>query len=141
MSKTASANGSFLGNCIYDQLLQRRPHFLYELSRAKDFSFVKAGLGTGKLCTVFWPDMLAIIRWRSMKPDILDSGFIDRLVNHGIPCLVTPPSLLPRNRPGQDRHPDAEPGLGSQRKGTRPSFTLRLEVVGQTSQNHELVQV
>ena len=52
--------------------------------------------GTGKLCTAFWPDMLVIIWWRPMKPDILDSGFIDRLVNHGIPCLVTPPSLVPR---------------------------------------------
>ena len=31
-----------------------------------------------------------------MKPDILDSGFIDRLVNHGIPCLVTPPRLVPQ---------------------------------------------
>jgi transposase len=33
-----------LGNFIYDQLLQRRPHFLYELSRAVDFSLVKAAL-------------------------------------------------------------------------------------------------
>jgi len=24
------------------------------------------------------------------------SGFIDRLVNHGIPCLVTPPRLVPQ---------------------------------------------
>jgi hypothetical protein len=37
--------------------------------------------------------MLAISCRRSMKPDILDSGFIDHLVNHGIPCLVTPPKL------------------------------------------------
>ena len=44
MSKTGSANGSFSGNFIYDQLLRRRPHFLYELSRAVDFSFVKAAL-------------------------------------------------------------------------------------------------
>ncbi len=44
MSKTGNAIGSFLGNFIYDQLLQRRPHFLYELSRAENFSFVKAAL-------------------------------------------------------------------------------------------------
>jgi hypothetical protein len=34
MSKTGSANGSFFGNFIYDQLLRRRPHFLSHLSRA-----------------------------------------------------------------------------------------------------------
>ncbi len=44
MSKTGSANGSFFGNFIYDQLLRRRPHFLFDLSRAVDFSFVKAAL-------------------------------------------------------------------------------------------------
>ncbi len=44
MSKTGSANGSFFGNFIYDQLLRRRPHFLSDLSRAVDFSFVKAAL-------------------------------------------------------------------------------------------------
>src|SRR5512135_2537915 len=44
MSKTGSANGSFFGNFIYDQLLRRRPHFLFDLSRAVDFSFVKATL-------------------------------------------------------------------------------------------------
>jgi hypothetical protein len=44
MSKTGSANGSFLGNFIYDQLPRRRPHFLHELSRAMDFSFVQAAL-------------------------------------------------------------------------------------------------
>jgi len=44
MSKTGSANGSFFGNFIYDQLLRRRPHFLCDLSRAVDFSFVKAAL-------------------------------------------------------------------------------------------------
>ena len=44
MNKSGSANGSFWGNFIYDQLLRRRPHFLYELSRAVDFSFVKAAL-------------------------------------------------------------------------------------------------
>jgi IS5 family transposase len=44
MSKTGSANGSFLGNFIYDQLLRRRPHFLHDLSRAVDFAFVKEAL-------------------------------------------------------------------------------------------------
>jgi transposase len=44
MSKTGSANGSFFGNFIYDQLLRRRPHFLSDLSRAVDFSFAKAAL-------------------------------------------------------------------------------------------------
>ena len=44
MSKTGSANGSFFGNFIYDQLLRRRPHFLHDLSRAVDFAFVKAAL-------------------------------------------------------------------------------------------------
>ncbi len=44
MSKTGSANGSFFGNFIYDQLLRRRPHLLFDLSKAVDFSFVKAAL-------------------------------------------------------------------------------------------------
>jgi hypothetical protein len=44
MSKTGSANGSFFGNFIYDQLLRRRPHFLHDLSRAVDFAFAKAAL-------------------------------------------------------------------------------------------------
>jgi hypothetical protein len=44
MSKAGSANGSIFGNFIYDQLLRRRPHFLFDLSRAVDFSFVKAAL-------------------------------------------------------------------------------------------------
>ena len=44
MSKTGSANGSFFGTFIYDQLLRRRPHFLFDLSRAVDFAFVKAAL-------------------------------------------------------------------------------------------------
>ena len=44
MSKTGSANGSFFGNFIYDQLLRRRPHFLYDLCRAVDFAFVTAAL-------------------------------------------------------------------------------------------------
>jgi IS5 family transposase len=41
MSKTCSAKCPFLGNFIYDQLLRRRPHFLYDLSGAVDFAFVK----------------------------------------------------------------------------------------------------
>jgi hypothetical protein len=44
MSKSGSANGSFFGNFIYEQLLRRRPHFLSDLRRAVDFSFVKAAL-------------------------------------------------------------------------------------------------
>ncbi|MBM4289061.1 MAG: transposase [Deltaproteobacteria bacterium] len=44
MSKTGSANGSFLGNFIYDHLLRQRPHFLLNLSRAVDFAFVKPAL-------------------------------------------------------------------------------------------------
>lgn len=44
MSKTGNANGSFFGSFIYDQLLARRPHFLYDLSRAVDFAFVKEAL-------------------------------------------------------------------------------------------------
>jgi IS5 family transposase len=44
MSKTGSANGSFFGNFIYDRLLQRRSHFLHDLSRTVDFSFVKPAL-------------------------------------------------------------------------------------------------
>jgi len=44
MSKTGSANGSFFGNFIYDQLLRRRLHFLHDLSRAVDFALVKAAL-------------------------------------------------------------------------------------------------
>lgn len=44
MSKTGSANGSFFGNFIYDRLLQRRSHFLHDLTRTVDFSFVKPAL-------------------------------------------------------------------------------------------------
>lgn len=44
MSKTGSANGSFFGNFIYDRLLQRRSHFLHDLTRTVDFSFVKLAL-------------------------------------------------------------------------------------------------
>src|SRR5512135_158670 len=41
MSKTGSANGSFFGNFIYDQLLRRRPHFLKDLAQVVDFRFVE----------------------------------------------------------------------------------------------------
>ena len=44
MSKTGSANGSVSGNFIYDRLSQRRSHFLRDLSRTVDFSFVKPAL-------------------------------------------------------------------------------------------------
>jgi hypothetical protein len=44
MSKSGSANGSFFGNFVYDQLLRRRPHFLHDLTRALDFAFVKEAL-------------------------------------------------------------------------------------------------
>jgi|GEM_PF-1955481 len=44
MNNTGSANGSFLSNFTYNQLLRRRPHFLYDLSQAVEFSFVKAAL-------------------------------------------------------------------------------------------------
>ena len=44
MSKTGSANGSCFGNFIYDQLWQRRSHFLHDLSRTVDFSLVKLAL-------------------------------------------------------------------------------------------------
>jgi hypothetical protein len=38
MSKTGSANGSFFGNFIYDQLLRRRSYFRFDLSWTVDFS-------------------------------------------------------------------------------------------------------
>jgi len=44
MGKTGSANGSFFGNFIYDRLLQRCSHFLHDLARTVDFSFVKQAL-------------------------------------------------------------------------------------------------
>jgi hypothetical protein len=47
MSEAGSANGSFLGNFIYDQRLGRRLHFLSDLFRAVDFSFG----GVLKICT------------------------------------------------------------------------------------------
>jgi hypothetical protein len=39
-----SNTGSFCGNLIYDQMLRQRPHFLSDISRAVDFSFVKVPL-------------------------------------------------------------------------------------------------
>jgi hypothetical protein len=57
--------------------------------------FCPAVRGPGKHCAAFWPDMLAIIWWRPMKPESNLSGFIGPLVNLGVPCLVTPPSLVP----------------------------------------------
>jgi hypothetical protein len=36
MSKTGSANGSFFGDFIHDQLLGQRPQFLFVLSRWKN---------------------------------------------------------------------------------------------------------
>jgi hypothetical protein len=48
MSKTGSANRSFFGNFIYDQLLSRRSHFLFDLSRAVDLSLVNAALPKGR---------------------------------------------------------------------------------------------
>ena len=44
MSKTGNANGSFLGNFIDGRLWQRRSHFLHDLARTVDFSFVKSAL-------------------------------------------------------------------------------------------------
>lgn len=41
MTKKGSANGSFFGNHIYEHLLARRSHLLYELSKVVDFSFVR----------------------------------------------------------------------------------------------------
>ncbi len=66
MSKTGSANASFFGNFIYDQLLRLRPHFLFDISRTVEFSFVKAagperllhGLGPGPLGPVLMFKMM-----------------------------------------------------------------------------------
>ena len=76
-----------------------------------------------------------------MKPDILDSGFIGHLVNHGIPCLVTLPSLVPQGSAGSrtDRRMLNRVRVPGEEEPT--ASTLRLEVVGQTTQNHELVQL
>jgi hypothetical protein len=48
MSKAGNANGSSFGHFISDQLLRRRPHFLFDLSRAVDFSLVNAALPKGR---------------------------------------------------------------------------------------------
>jgi IS5 family transposase len=39
--KKGRANGSFFGNFVYDHLLRLRPHFLHDLGRTVDFSFVR----------------------------------------------------------------------------------------------------
>jgi Transposase domain (DUF772) len=41
MTKKGRANGSFFGNHIYENLLARLSHLLYELSQVVDFSFVR----------------------------------------------------------------------------------------------------
>ena len=41
IGKVGSANVSFFGNFIYDQILRCRPHFLQDLSGALDFAFIK----------------------------------------------------------------------------------------------------
>ncbi len=41
MTKKGRANGSFFGNHIYENLLARRPHILYDLSKVVDSSFVQ----------------------------------------------------------------------------------------------------
>ena len=69
MSKTGSASGSFFGNFIYDQLLRRRPHFLFDLSRAVDFSFVKTALKDFYVTPIYWA-------WGSLPVCIL--GYLDR---------------------------------------------------------------
>ncbi len=38
MTKKGRANGSFFGNHIYENLLARRSHLLYELSQVMDVS-------------------------------------------------------------------------------------------------------
>ncbi len=40
MTKKGSANGSFFGNFLYEQVLSQRPHFLKDLAQAVDFRFV-----------------------------------------------------------------------------------------------------
>jgi len=62
MSKTGSGNGSFFGNFIYDQLFQRRPHFLSGLYRAVDFSFVKVALKDFYVAVRCWPGVLKLHR-------------------------------------------------------------------------------
>jgi len=41
MTKNGKADGSFFGNHIYEHLLARGSHLLYELSKVVDFSFVR----------------------------------------------------------------------------------------------------
>ena len=41
MTKKGRANGSFFGNHIYENLLARGSHLLYDLSKVVDFSFVR----------------------------------------------------------------------------------------------------
>jgi len=42
MSKKGTANGSLFGNFLYEQILDRRPHFLKDLPQVADFRFVEA---------------------------------------------------------------------------------------------------
>jgi len=62
MSMTCSGNGSFFGNFIYDHLFQRRPHFLSDLSRAVDFSFVKVARKDFYVAVRCWPGVLMLHR-------------------------------------------------------------------------------
>ena len=41
MTKKGRANGSFFGNHIFENLLSRRPHLLYEFCQMVDCSFVR----------------------------------------------------------------------------------------------------
>jgi IS5 family transposase len=50
MHKTGSANGSFLGNFLYDQHLAGREHLLLDLKRLVDFGFVR------RACRGFYQD-------------------------------------------------------------------------------------
>ena len=40
MTKKGTANGSFFGNFLYEQILSQRPHFLKDLAQVVDFRFV-----------------------------------------------------------------------------------------------------
>jgi len=62
MRMTGGVNGYFFGNLIYDQLLQRRPHFLSDLSRAVDFSFVKVARKDFYVAVRCWPGVLMLHR-------------------------------------------------------------------------------
>ncbi|OGD23210.1 MAG: hypothetical protein A2Y69_07390 [Candidatus Aminicenantes bacterium RBG_13_59_9] len=44
--------------------------------RTMDLELFSASIPGDWECTAFWPDMLAIVWRRSMKPDVLDSGFM-----------------------------------------------------------------